>query len=292
MSRKTGRNEPCICGSGLKYKKCCGSNKAGQSDGVTRQSEADGGNPSVLVIGTEDQLVNRIEREAHIVAAGFDRICEVQIKEIDRVYSAAATLLYTGKLEADRSRDELRSALAVVLSNAMKSFTAAFSLLRGGWRLQPFQCIRNGYEAMSVALHLFGRPEDLPLLKGDQLKSTSTVKSLNKLFPMGGRLWADLSAQFVHVGRPFRHVQRGNVFTAEETDLWHCLAHLAFMVWFMYQAVELVFYPSAEEHHFWVEKEPGVYSLNPSSKMEAIKTRMIQTYKRFMPASKDTAHKA
>lgn len=26
-SRKIGRNEPCPCGSGLKYKKCCGRNE-------------------------------------------------------------------------------------------------------------------------------------------------------------------------------------------------------------------------------------------------------------------------
>ena len=25
--RKIGRNEPCPCGSGKKYKKCCGANK-------------------------------------------------------------------------------------------------------------------------------------------------------------------------------------------------------------------------------------------------------------------------
>jgi hypothetical protein len=73
----------------------------------------------------------------------------------------AAALSYAAKLEADGTEDELRSTLAVVLTNALKSFTAAFSLLRGGWRLQPFQCIRNGYEAMSVALHLFNRPEEL-----------------------------------------------------------------------------------------------------------------------------------
>ena len=27
ISKKIGRNEPCPCGSGKKYKKCCGSNK-------------------------------------------------------------------------------------------------------------------------------------------------------------------------------------------------------------------------------------------------------------------------
>lgn len=25
--QKIGRNDPCFCGSGLKYKKCCGKNK-------------------------------------------------------------------------------------------------------------------------------------------------------------------------------------------------------------------------------------------------------------------------
>ena len=30
---KVGRNDPCPCGSGKKYKKCCGANQAGAADG-------------------------------------------------------------------------------------------------------------------------------------------------------------------------------------------------------------------------------------------------------------------
>jgi SEC-C motif-containing protein len=287
MANKTGRNELCSCGSGLKFKKCCGSTLPRSSAG--EEAELSQENRPVTIVTTEDMLMNRIEREARAVASSFDRTCEPQFKDIDRIYSAAAALLYAGKLEADGAQDELRSTLAIVLTNALKSFTASASLLRGGWRIQPFQCIRNGYETMSVALHLFGRPQDLPLLKSDQLKSTSTVKSLNKLFPMLGAVWSDLSVQFVHAGRPFRHIQRGNLFTSDEADLWHCLGQLAFMVWFLYQVIELVFYGSAEEHKFWVQSEPGIYHLKLSTKMEELKTRLVETYKRFVPVENDTA---
>ena len=33
--RKNRRNDPCPCGSGLKYKKCCGSNPSAKLDGLT-----------------------------------------------------------------------------------------------------------------------------------------------------------------------------------------------------------------------------------------------------------------
>ncbi|MBQ7225236.1 MAG: SEC-C domain-containing protein [Clostridia bacterium] len=29
--QKVGRNEPCPCGSGKKYKKCCGANQGGEA---------------------------------------------------------------------------------------------------------------------------------------------------------------------------------------------------------------------------------------------------------------------
>ena len=33
--KKIGRNDPCPCGSGLKYKKCCGRNEWAAKEGVT-----------------------------------------------------------------------------------------------------------------------------------------------------------------------------------------------------------------------------------------------------------------
>lgn len=41
--RKIGRNSLCPCGSGLKYKKCCGKNKASKLEGLTAGVRMKGG---------------------------------------------------------------------------------------------------------------------------------------------------------------------------------------------------------------------------------------------------------
>jgi hypothetical protein len=93
MSEKIGRNEPCSCGSGMKYKKCCGSITAGQSRGSARQSAPTRPESPVLEVATENMLMNRVKREAQVVAAGFDGLCEAEVKEIDRLYSAGCSAL-------------------------------------------------------------------------------------------------------------------------------------------------------------------------------------------------------
>lgn len=77
-------------------------------------------------------LAARVSREATVVAEHFDTLCREYVKDIDEVYSAVAALTYFGKLQADLHDDEFRKHLSVLLSNALKSFTAAFSLLRTG----------------------------------------------------------------------------------------------------------------------------------------------------------------
>ena len=88
-------------------------------------------------------------------------------------------------------------------ADQLKSFTAAFSLLRIAWRLQPFLCIRNSYEALSVVLHLFNYWEDLLNYKNGKLKSTTTSNSAKKLLPFFGQIYGQLSEEFGHIGRPF-----------------------------------------------------------------------------------------
>ena len=41
--RKNRRNDPCPCGSGLKYKKCCGSNPSTKLEGLTPGIRMKGG---------------------------------------------------------------------------------------------------------------------------------------------------------------------------------------------------------------------------------------------------------
>ncbi len=186
-------------------------------------------------------------------------------------------------MQADQHDDELRKHVSVLLSNALKSFTAAFSLLRTGWRLQPYLCIRNSYEGLSVAIHLMTTPEDLELFKNDKLDSTSTFKSAKRLLPIFGRIYGNLSEQFAHIGHPFRHVQKGNKYAEDESDLWGCLSQLTLLIWFLYWVVELAFYEWTPKPQFWVKSGENEYQFSPTPEASAWKTRLLARYKGKVP---------
>lgn len=159
--KKIGRNEPCPCGSGKKYKSCCIGNACEAGESSATNPTAQGFNLTYAYDSM--MLANRVGREATLVAEHFDALCHEQVTDIDEVYSAVAGLTHFGMMQADLHNDELRKHVSVLLSNALKSLTAGFSPLRTGWRLQPYLCIRNSYEGLSVAIHLMktGRSQTL-----------------------------------------------------------------------------------------------------------------------------------
>jgi hypothetical protein len=223
---KVGRNEPCPCGKGKKFKNCCGRGKSIGFDNPSAQFRdviATVHCGETLKVYGSKMLKNRVDREAAKIAEGFDQLCQNYIVDIEEIYSAVGSLLHHGKEQAKMQGDELRSIVGTVLSNSLRSFTAAFSLLRTGWRLQPYHCIRNSYETLSVAIHLAINPQDLEKFKRDELASTKTFASAKHLMPLFGRVYGDLSEQFIHVGTPYRHEQLGVKYTKDEEDLWACL---------------------------------------------------------------------
>ena len=266
---KIGRNERCPCGSGKKYKFCCGVADVATAEQVS----------NVTYVYGSTMLANRVEREAEFVAKDFDALCREHVKDIDEVYSTVAGLTHFGMMQADLHGDDLRKNLSVLLSNALKSFTAGFALLRTGWRLQPYLCIRNSYEGLSVAVHLITKPEDLERFKEDKLESTSTFKSAKRLLPIFGQIYGNLSEQFAHIGRPFRYVQQANKYTESEADLWGCLSQLALVVWFLYWVVELAFYDWVPNHRFWKKVGENAYEFSPTAESAAWKTRLLARYK-------------
>jgi hypothetical protein len=162
-AKKIGRNEPCPCKSGKKYKVCCGGNGARSTESKLDRDTANPklGSRVLIVPASDEMLMNRVQREAVKVAEGFDNLTGSHVQLIDRLYSNAAGIVMMGKQHAEFEHDDVRMTFAILLSNVLKSFTAAFSLLRSGWRLQPFMCLRNAYEGLGVAIHLAQRPETL-----------------------------------------------------------------------------------------------------------------------------------
>ena len=276
------------CGSGKKYKLCCLAKQNPTNKGPSATVSDVPPQADVVQVFSTEMLRNRVDREAKKIAEQFDSLVQRQIVDIDLLYSSACTNLMIGKNGAEGDRDEVRTELAVLFTNQLKPFTGAFSLLRSGWRLQPFLCIRNSYEALSVALHLFNCWEDLPNYKKGNLKSTATFNSAKKLIPFFGKMYGQLSEEFAHIGRSFGFIQSGNLFSDEERLLWFCLAQLTYLIWFTYQATELVFYDYIEHKLFWnkegMQPRPGreqlgqAYRLKPTAEAEELQERIFSVY--------------
>jgi hypothetical protein len=219
---------------------------------------AAGQDGDVVRVYGKTMLYNRVQREASVIANNFDEICRVEIVDIEQTYSTVASILDFGTREARRDGDEIRMALGIVLSNALKSFTAAFALL-------------------------FTNPHDFDRFKRDELESTKTFSAAKRLMPVFGRVMGDLSAQFVHVGKPFRHVQKGNTHAANETELWQCLFSLQSLIWFTYQVVELIFFHSVAEPMFWSKTDATSYRLMPKDEAMEWQRRIADRYKQYRP---------
>lgn len=259
------RNGPCPCGSGKKYKECCLLNNDRLPN--SSQSSPTPGQPPDYLMYVGPQLMMRVDREAGKIADGFDSMCRESVEHLNEMYLRALSVIYTADARARDSGNDLDQSCASVLSNALKSLTAALALLRPGWRLQPHLCLRNALEAMSVAIHLHQKPADLPRLKEGDFETPMTITSAKVWFPGLGRIYGLMSNQFVHIGSPFFCIQKGNVYEELEWEMWQSLAAISFLARLIYVTAERVFYDSTIEQHWWCRQGPAEYTIQPSVEM-------------------------
>jgi hypothetical protein len=93
--------------------------------------------------------------------------------------------------------------------------------------------------------------EDLERFKDGRLESSKTLGSAKAAIPPIGRLYGILSEEFVHVGKPFMHVQKGNVYTESEWEMWQSLAGISNFALMLYLVIELTFIDEVTEPHCW-----------------------------------------
>lgn len=262
---KTGRNEPCPCGSGRKFKKCCGATSAGE----VQPSSLEG---PPIIVASPSLLMNRVSREAAAVAASFDVIAGRAIPHLESMYGRTATLLFSQLQFGSLPKDGLRYTCGVVLTNALKSLTAGFALLRTGWRLQPQLCVRNGLEAVAVVVYLVEHPEEFQRFQEGRLDSAKAVTKAKRALPPVGHLYGILSQEFVHIGRPFAHVQEGNVYTPGEWEMWQSLAGIATFSLMLYMVTEALFHD--------VVLEPLCWELDLEGHLRERRAKIIDTWRR------------
>lgn len=223
-------------------------------------------------------LMNRVDREGRIVAESFDRLTREAVEHLESMYRRIGAVLYLGLNRAKSEGDDHRQACSIILTNALKSLTAAFALLRTGWRLQPYLCLRNALETVSVAVHLMKHPDDLAKLRAGTLDTPKTVSTAKQAVPHIGRLYGVISNEFVHIGKPFLHIQQGNTYTLAEWQMWQCLAAISGQALITYIAAELLFFESLSEHHCWSVVVPGAYRTHWSSEMEQWREHFVRIY--------------
>lgn len=257
------RNDPCPCGSGKKYKRCC-------------VSSSERSVPEKIVIYSGPMLMNRVDREARVTAESFDSIAGKAIAHLEQMYSRCAILLHSVQ---QTPLEEPNKTYAAVLTNALKSLTAAFALLRTGWRLQPYSCVRNGMEATSVVVHLVAHPSDLQKFKDGKLDVPKTLKAAKIAVPPIGKLYGMLSEEFVHVGKPFWHPQKGNVYAASEWEMWQCLASISFFSFTVFIVSELALHSLISEHHCWVAQSDGNLKQTWSPEIQQWREKFVTLYR-------------
>ena len=207
-----------------------------------------------VVIYAGPMLMNRVEREARVTAKSFDAIAGEAVTHLEQMYSRSAILLHSVQQTAI---GDPHKTFAAVLTNALKSLTAAFALLRTGWRLQPYSCLRNGIEAISVVVHLVSQPDDLQKFKDGELDVPTTLKAAKTAIPPIGKLYGMLTEEFVHVGKPFWHPQKGNFYSESGWEMWQCLAAISFFAFTIFIVSELALHKFVSEPHCWILQGDG-----------------------------------
>lgn len=201
---KTGRNEPCTCGSGKKFKRCCGGKSpygklASGDDFANRQN--------ALPTETNDILRKTISRDAPRIGASFDRLCGAELASIDELFSSTALIVLAGFKKAVNEDLRVHRTMASLLYNAGSGLTAATQLIRLGHTLSACVIARNVLEIIATVLHLGIRPSDLEkFLQGD-FDSSKAVSSAKKVLPPFGGMYGMLSNEFVHLGKLYGEPQ-------------------------------------------------------------------------------------
>ena len=68
-----------------------------------------------------------------------------------------------------------------------------------------------------------------------------------------GHLYGILSKEFVHVGKPFRHIQNGNIYAESEWEMWQCLSGSAGLALLVYMTAEALFMEMIADPLCWDE---------------------------------------
>jgi hypothetical protein len=268
MISKIGRNDPCPCNSGKKYKKCCGSPPANLADNQevavpdgTVAAFVDPKNERVVFL-KDTMVVNQLRREGPKIAASFDAAFDEDIRQISEQFAIAFGTLYC-RMQHPK-KDKVGDACLQLLANASQTSIAALELVRHGFRLQPGILIRNVLETICVALALFVEPELMETYEQGKLQSSKMVSRAKEVVPPLGWAYGFFSKEFAHLGTLHQQMHEWDVFEKSDDAAEMNLKFIKLAVNLLTISGELICYDSLETHRYWTRVAPGHYAYDPS----------------------------
>jgi hypothetical protein len=265
---KQGRNEPCLCGSGKKFKRCCGASFPSEDRVIGGYFDTE---RKVTFVATNDILRKTITRDGPLIGSSFDRFCGAELASIDELFSAAAFIVLLGFRRAIDDDSQAHTTMGSLLYNAGSGLTAATQLIRLGHALSVCVVGRNVLEVIATVLHLGTRPFDLEkFLKGD-FDSTRAISTAKKVLPPFGDMYGLLSNEFVHLGRLYAEPQLYRPYESRKDEgLDTALAVLKTTVWLFYVTAELTFLEIVDKPRYWrtesaVSAGQAMFAYDPSA---------------------------
>jgi len=273
---KVGRNAPCACGSGSKFKKCCGTRDATLEfpKGMVGYSVDE--KRGRTYIFTEGTILNQLRRDAPKIAISFDKICVGQLTDTDRMAARTLGILSTYLMPADEDDDTVRNISAKIVLNSMNTLTAAIAILRDGYTLQPGMLVRNILESLTTVLCIFSDAGDLAAFKLDRLKPESKIGTANKVLPIFGALYGMFSDGFTHVRGSHGHLHPVLEYKEIDEALKVNLQFVRIAMWLIYVVTELVFLDViAPKGMYWKKIAPGTFSYEPDPEGKKWMNRLL-----------------
>lgn len=204
-----------------------------------------------FVIVTKDLLINQLQRDCPEIALSFDAALGPSLGQVSEILAEITTMSVRHILGQDLSDQSRSATCARLLNTALSTFVGCIHLARGGFRLQYMTLVRSVVETICTALHLMVDPKALEEFHAGKLRSTRSIGAANKILPGFGRLWGDLSNQFVHITTMHSDLNPVRQYKGQDDDLITILMNMKIVVWLMLVTAELVFVEELEHPRHW-----------------------------------------
>ncbi len=204
-----------------------------------------------FVIVTKDLLINQLKRDCPKIAVSFDEVIGDNLTQVSEVLAKTFTLVSPHIIGCDLTAKARDATCARLLSTALTTFIGCVHLARGGFRLQYATLSRSVVEMICTVLHLMVDPDANQKFHLGKLKSTNSVSAANKVLPVFGQLWGELSNQFVHITTMHSNPNPLVIYDQDDEAIDFIKDNMKVLSWLLFVTTELVFVDEIDHPRYW-----------------------------------------